>query len=291
MRQLSFDDRLRPARKSKARRARITLRTRALRHARRHWRTLAIGGTAAGILLAGGVWLNQPGRVGWIDAEVGKGTSEASAAIGMRIDNVLSEGRHNTSVTDLVGALGVARGDPILAFDTDAAQDRVEALGWVRSAVVSRTLPDTIHVRIVERRPFALWQSRGKVVLIDRDGAVIGDATATGHTHLPLVVGADARNAAPTLFDIMATEPALFGRVTAAVRIGARRWDVVFDSGLRINMPENDIAAAWNRLAVVAGERDIFNGDISGIDLRLPDRMVLRLAPDKRPADVEGETT
>jgi cell division protein FtsQ len=300
MRQLSFDDRLNPDRLNPSRQNRrknaekssaARLGEIVQRRMRRHWLLLAITSTVGTVSLAGVFWLSQPGQLDMISSQISDSTDNAGAAVGMQVANVLSEGRRNTSVKDLVVAVGVKRGDPILAFDTSAAQNRVEALGWVRSAVVTRTLPDTIHVRITERRPFALWQNAGRVVLIDRDGIEIGDAAATGHTHLPIVVGADARADAPALFDIMATEPDLFVRVAAAVRIGDRRWDVVFDTGLRANLPENEIADAWVRLVAATQEHDMFNGDVSAVDLRLSDRMVLRLAPESAPAASEGETT
>lgn len=300
MRQLSFDDRLNPdrlnpgrqnRRKNAGKRGTARLGEMMQRRMRRHWLLLAIASTAGAVSLAGVFWLSQPGQLDLISSQISDSTDNAGAAVGMKVAKVLSEGRRNTSVNDLVVAVGVKRGDPILAFDTSAAQSRVEALGWVRSAAVTRTLPGTIHVRIVERRPFALWQNAGRVVLIDRDGIEIGEASATGHTHLPIVVGADARADAPALFDIMATEPDLLVRVAAAVRIGDRRWDVVFDTGLRANLPENNIADAWARLVSATHEHDMFNGDVSAVDLRLSDRMVLRLAPDSAPAAPEGETT
>lgn len=300
MRQLSFDDRLnrdrfkpgRQNRRDQLRKSRAARLGEVMqRRMRRHWLLLAISGTAGAVALGGVFWLSQPGQLNLVTNQITHSTNDAGVAVGMQVTNVLSEGRHNTSVDDLVVAVGVKRGDPILAFDTSAAQSRVEALGWVRSAVVTRTLPNTIHVRIVERRPFALWQNAGNVVLIDREGIEIGEAAATRHTHLPLVVGADARADAPALFDIMATEPGLFVRVAAAVQISGRRWDVVFDTGLRANLPENGISNAWTRLAAAAREHDMFSGDISAIDLRLPDRMVLRIAPGNAPAAAEGETT
>ena len=189
MRQLSFDDRLNPDRLNPSRQNRrknaekssaARLGEIVQRRMRRHWLLLAITSTVGTVSLAGVFWLSQPGQLDMISSQISDSTDNAGAAVGMQVANVLSEGRRNTSVKDLVVAVGVKRGDPILAFDTSAAQNRVEALGWVRSAVVTRTLPDTIHVRITERRPFALWQNAGRVVLIDRDGIEIGDAAATG---------------------------------------------------------------------------------------------------------------
>ncbi len=52
------------------------------------------------------------------------------------------------------------RGDSMLGFSLEAARQRIEALSWVEHAAVERRLPGTLVVNLVERRPFAIWQTR-----------------------------------------------------------------------------------------------------------------------------------
>ena len=44
-------------------------------------------------------------------------------------------------------------------------------------------------------------------------------------------------------------------------------------------LPEVETFAAWVRLAQLEEENRIFDRDVAAIDLRLPDRLVVRLTP------------
>ena len=167
-----------------------------------------------------------------------------------------------------------------LVLDLSGAKERLEALAWVRSAAVERRLPDGIYVRLVEHEPVAVWQHHEKFDLIDQDGAVIPQAQAAAFPELPQVVGAGAPGAASDLVEMLASEPALASRVTASVRVGERRWTLQFDNGVEAALPEDSPAAAWHRLAALERSDKVLERDITAIDMRLDDRLVLRLSPD-----------
>ncbi len=97
---------------------------------------------------------------------------------------------------------------------------------------------------------------------------------------MPVVVGKDAPKAAAALIEMLSQKPVLFAEVRAAVRIGARRWDVRLKNGIKVHLPVDDAFGAWSRLADLAAEHRIFERDVAAIDLRLPDRLVLRLTPE-----------
>src|SRR5690606_20038542 len=120
--------------------------------------------------------------------------------------------------------------------DPQTAKNRLEALPWVRTASVERRLPDTIFVRLVERRPFALWQKNGQLSLVARDGEVIQRSGLERFSQLPLIVGDGAPAHAAALFAILASEPELRRRVTAMTRVGDRRWTLTFDNGIELHL-------------------------------------------------------
>ena len=219
-------------------------------------------------------------RAGHIErglAQLQDTATSVSADAGYTIQDVFSLGRRETPAEAVLAALGVTRGQPMMAFDPKAAKQRLEALGWVRTATVQRQLPDTIRVHLVERQAMARWQHDGRTELVDRDGVVIGTEGLEHYAALPLIVGGDAPDAAPALFALLITEPALFARVAAAVRVGSRRWDLHFDTGLAAQLPEDGFADAWRRLASLAREHALFERAVAVIDLRLADRLTLRL--------------
>jgi cell division protein FtsQ len=104
---------------------------------------------------------------------------------------------------------------------------------------------------------------------------------------LPLIVGPGADRAAATLYDLLAAEAAVAERVQAMVRIGERRWNLRLHSGTDVLLPEIAEAAAIKRLAELQQEAKLLDRPLAAIDLRLPDRLVVRTnreAPETPPA-------
>jgi len=286
MRQLSFSDDLAPQ-TAVARRAvgnrparRIWARNLLLRLLRERARLLGVSTFILGLILVGGWWLLQPGNSAMIGNGANRAFVQATADLGLTVQNVYSLGHDEAKPEAILAALEISRGDPILNFVPNAARARLLALDWVKSVTIERRLPDTIRVTIVERSPFALWQHDKRVQLVDRSGTIINAQDVPRFDHLPLIVGDDAREKAPALFDIMRGENQIFHSLLSAVRVGARRWDLNFDNGLRVRFPETNTAAAWRRLVKLFSTYDMAQERIVSIDLRLPDRAVLGLRPD-----------
>jgi cell division protein FtsQ len=233
-----------------------------------------------------GVWAYQAqlwSRTGaMITAQVLDWTAEA----GLMVSEVLVEGRKRTAATTLREALGIERGQPLLALDPAAAKARLEALRWVEQASVTRLLPGAVRVRLIERRPLALWQQGGQFRLIDQRGEVIEGALdgvdpTTHYGRLRVLVGAGAPAQARQLFALLSTEPALSRRVAAATWVGDRRWSLRLDNGIDVLLPERQPVAAWRLLAAKARSDGLLERAIVLIDLRLaPRRIRLRLDGD-----------
>lgn len=202
---------------------------------------------------------------------------DASARLGFAVGDVAVEGRRTTAPAIILKALEARRGTPILTVDPARAAARLAALPWVRAAAVERRLPDTIFVRLVERRPLALWQHDGRLRLIDHQGAVIRVGDLGRFAKLPLVVGADAASHARALLRMLAKEPQLAAHVSAAVRVGGRRWNLRLDNGAEVLLPADNPDAAWAELARLQRKSAILKRVVETIDLRLPDRLVLRV--------------
>ncbi|HLY89722.1 MAG TPA: FtsQ-type POTRA domain-containing protein, partial [Acetobacteraceae bacterium] len=149
-----------------------------------------------------------------------------TALAGLRVTDVVIQGRANTPEPLLRAAIGVTKGDPILGFSVELARERIESLSWVEQATVERQLPGTVVVYLKERRPFAIWQNQGKFVLIDRNGQVVANQNVSEFRQLPLVVGPGAPMDAALLIDALTDRPDLQKRVVAAVRVGERRWNL-----------------------------------------------------------------
>jgi cell division protein FtsQ len=239
-------------------------------------------GLALVVVAVSGLALWHSGKPQRLVRDAGDAFLVSSAEAGFQVADITVSGRRRTPTDQLISALGARYGDPILGLDIAAARARIEALPSVRAAAIERRLPGAIHLSIVERQPVALWQTDKSFVLVDRDGHRIPGAIE-GFEDLPLVVGDGAPSRTDELFALLATEPELATRVKAAIRVSNRRWNIKLDDvekGLEARLPEMDTQAAWHRLAELEKTRSLSGKNITMIDLRVPDRLVLKSSRD-----------
>jgi cell division protein FtsQ len=216
---------------------------------------------------------------GWIAATVEaahQGLLQTTAASGFALREVRVEGRGETAVADILSAVRANRGDPILGIDIDAVRQRLEDLPWIESASVERRFPDQLIVSVTEAEPMALWQRSQKLFLVSRDGAVIETANLGKYAKLLIIVGEDAPKKAQDLFDILAQEPELRTHVTAAVLVGKRRWNIRMDNDVDVKLPEDGALEAWRHFADLNRQDNLLDKDITVVDLRQADRVVVR---------------
>lgn len=254
----------------------------------------AVAAIAVFGVLGGGLWLWQDGWMARQTAAAVAGFYELSAKVGLKVNDLQVIGRNRTSSDLIIAALAIERDMPILQIDPQAAKANLESLTWVKAATVDRRFPNVVAVTLREREPMAIWQHKGVLSLVDQDGAVIDGVAVHRFAKLPLVVGLGAPQQTASLLDILESEPMLKARVAAAVWVAERRWNLKLDNGIDVNLPETNPAGAWAQLAKIEREHGVLERDVITIDLRLPDRLVVRTAPKSTPPKAKkgsGEST
>ena len=78
------------------------------------------------------------------------------------------------------------------------------------------------------------------------------------------------------------------GSVRASVFVGERRWNLRMKNGVEVRLPEAGAAAALERLAGLDAQTKLTTRDITIIDLRLPDRVTVRLSDAAAQARMEA---
>lgn len=206
---------------------------------------------------------------------------QAVRSAGFSIQEISITGLNRVERNAVLQTLGVKGQHSILAFDTRAAQSRVQRLAWVSRANVMRLFPSKLIVEIEERVPLAVWQHEAKHFLIDAQGTVITEIALLPEPALPLLVGAGAPKTAKAFLDAMQAHPGLSKIMQAAVRVAERRWTLILLNGIEIWLPEKGTATALRDLAKLDRSHQILSRDIFAVDLRLPDRVTLRSKPGK----------
>ncbi len=166
--------------------------------------------------------------------------------------------------------------------DLEAKREELLGFNWVEDARVSRRLPDTLVVNIVERKPMAVWQRNQKLSLIDAKGKVLEAVSADAMPDLPILVGMDANLQAGRYAALQERVPSLKSKIVAASWIGGRRWDVQFKSGETLALPEGEENAeqALVKFTQLDGTKRLLGRGYTRIDMRNPDKLVIRVPRD-----------
>lgn len=240
--------------------------------------------TAAAATLGAIYWANQADLQTRAALALRDTLAEMTLRAGLGVSEVYVAGRNEATREQLLGALAVKVGDPILFFDPDEARQRLLRIGWVAEARVERRLPNTVIVTLQERTPIAIWQRDNRFTLVDHGGSVIGREGLDRYRHLKIIIGKDAPKHAANLFSMLRREPDLISRVTHAIRVGGRRWDLRLGDAINIRLPAKDAEAAWRKLTALEKEFGLLGKDINTVDLRIPGQMSVRVnrKPERR---------
>ncbi len=189
--------------------------------------------------------------------------------------NVIGEGR--LPEDDVKKILDFQNGDYLFDVEINLTQKKIEDLPWVNRALVRRLWPDQVVIQIVERQPFALWQYKGKVEVIDILGEVIVGASVSENQNLNLFVGKDAAINAANISEIILNFPSIAERVDSFVYVSENRWDIIMDKGnIRVLLSQHNLNESLLMLKNLHSQRDILDRKIGTIDLRLKDRLSLK---------------
>lgn len=201
------------------------------------------------------------------------------AEAGLSVGEINISGQTLTSEQAIFDALGIQPDTSTLAFDVEAARERIAELPAIDTVTVRKTYPADVTVSVTEKVPVARWRVDGITFVIDSSGAQIGE-DGGAYSDLPLVIGDGAADDALVMIRALSHVPQLQEGLVALSRIADRRWDMIYDTGLRIQLPEQGVAQALVKLAAYQSEYQLLQRDLDVIDLRVDSVVAVR--PTKR---------
>ena len=230
------------------------------------------------VLAAGVYGAVRGGHIPEIATAIKDAADSAANAAGMRIATVSLSGQRQVSREEIFAAAGVTDHSSLLFLDVGDARAKLEAIPWVAEATVRKFYPDRLQITITEREPFALWQINGKVQVIAADGTVLSNRIEPRLASLPFVVGPGAALAARDFLAVLDAYPAIRDQVRASILVAERRWNLRLKSGLDVRLPDANVEAALDTLARLDREKALLTRDITAVDLRLSDRVTVRVS-------------
>ena len=204
--------------------------------------------------------------------------AHAAADAGFEVRRVKVTGVERMNELKVYERALAERDRPMPLVDLEALRERLLELNWVKDARVSRQLPDTIIVDIVERQEHAVLQKPNRLVLIDAQGHELEPISAANAKGKMLIRGPGAQKQVEALDDLLDAAPALKPQVESAEWVGNRRWNIGFKTGQVLALPQGETKSshALVSFAKLDGHYRLIGGDAVSIDMRVADQAYFR---------------
>jgi cell division protein FtsQ len=212
----------------------------------------------------GSPWAKLPGKM--------------AGVLGFAAEDIRITGLIHQDPEMVLAAIGLEPGGSLIGFDANRARMILENLDWIASAQIVRRFPNQLDITVSERIPFAIWQRDGMHFVIDKSGVAVSAIDPKRVSILPLVTGEGAHVAAGELVNELEAAPALLSHLTAAARVGERRWTLYLDNGVKVVLPEHGLKSAVALVSRLDREQGLLSKGIQGVDLRVPGRVIIETA-------------
>jgi cell division protein FtsQ len=236
------------------------------------------GASAAAMLLLASTYYGvvKGGHTQDIAAQIQDICDSAANSVGFHIADVALAGQHEVGRDDILNLAGVTGSSSLLFLDAAQTRIRLMTNPWIAQAAVLKLYPDRLRIEVTERKAFALWQKEGRTYLIAADGTVLEGSVPQRFAALPLVVGDGAQRGAQDFLSLLKRYPAIAQSVEASVLVAERRWNIHLKNGVEVLLPEREPEQALRILADLDRDKKLLSRDIVAVDLRQPDRVLVR---------------
>tara|TARA_B100001123_G_C15267859_1_gene1009133 strand:+ start:274 stop:1059 length:786 start_codon:yes stop_codon:yes gene_type:complete len=211
--------------------------------------------------------------------------------LNLRVDEIRVLGRKNTQLEDIISAINVNTGDQILTLDLPSLRESLIGLPWVLNAKIFIGLPNKLNIKVIEHNPGAIWVKDNRLHLINVNGEVLKNIDPDYFPDLPIVIGSGAAKNLIELQKVLLSAPNIKKHVTAASYISNKRWNLHLEGKMIAKLPSENPFIAIKKLEKIDALNNLLLLDIEVIDLRLNDRMILKLGSRNNQENALGEDT
>ena len=202
---------------------------------------------------------------------------------GFKIKNILIIGTHNLSEDYVINIINTQNHINILNVNLHSIYNKIIQNSWVEETYVERILPDTIKIKVLEKKPIAIWQNHKGNKLITINGDVISHANVNKFKNsFPIIKGEKSKENISTILKILETNKNFAKNIWSLTFINQRRWDLHFNQGLIVRLPSQDVIKAWQKIIKLQTNYNILNLRLTEIDLRNPEQILGKINFDKK---------
>ena len=202
---------------------------------------------------------------------------------GFYLQNIYISGNNNLQREDILSIINDKEYKTIFDINLFKIRNNLLLNEWIETVKIERTLPSSIKIQIIEKKPVAIWQTKLGNKLITKDGSIISNANVTAFkNNLPIIIGKGANKDAFLILQILKKNPDLYNNVWSISYINKRRWNVHLNQGLIVLLPRIKIYDAWTKIGFLQKKYKILDIGLTEIDIRNKNQIFAKINFDKK---------
>ena len=164
-----------------------------------------------------------------------------------------------------------------IKLDINHIQKIINQIDSVESSNVRIKDSGVLLVEVIERKPVAVYRENDDLALIDLKGYKINNIfSRNDRKDLPLIVGTEGNHQVKEALEIYQLLSIYLNEIRGLIRIGERRWDIIFKNNKRIKLPEKYPKRSLRKFLSSDKSYLISSNDFVIIDLRFTNKIILR---------------
>ena len=202
---------------------------------------------------------------------------------GFHLQNIYITGNNNLQKVDILNIINDKKYKTIFDVDLFKIHNNLLLNEWIETVKIERTLPSSIKIQIIEKKPVAIWQTKLGNMLITKDGSIISNTNVTTFKDsLPIIIGEGANKNAFLILQILKKNPDLYNNVWSISYINKRRWNVHLKQGVIVILPKKQIHAAWTKIDFLQRKYKILDIGLTEIDIRNKNQIFAKINFNKK---------
>ena len=164
-----------------------------------------------------------------------------------------------------------------IKLDINHIQKIINQIDSVESSNVRINDSGVLLVEVIERKPVAVYRENDDLALIDLKGYKINNIfSRNDRNDLPLIVGTGGNYQVKEALEIYQLLSIYLNEIRGLIRIGERRWDIIFKNNKRIKLSEKYPKRSLRNFLSSDESYLISSNDFVIIDLRFTNKIILR---------------
>ena len=201
---------------------------------------------------------------------------------GFIIKNIEISGVRHIDKDDIIKIINTYNNVNIFKINTKNIYREIKNNTWIKKASIKTIYPDTIKILLTEKKPVAIWQDRFRNSLITKTGDVIFEKNLDEFkSYLPIIIGENAHKNVHSILNVLSSNKEFFKNIWSLTFVNQRRWDIHFNQGLTIRLPNKNVKKAWEKIVHLDQKFNILSLSLTEIDLRNSDQILGKIDIDK----------